>query len=66
MVRKMPIGIQTFAKVEGGCYYVDKDRRYVDNLADGVHLGGVKLSTRDHNIVAFDTQTLTAGTRESR
>ncbi|MCL2091903.1 MAG: ATP-binding protein [Micrococcales bacterium] len=40
-----------------------KDRRYADKyLTDGtpVHLVGVEFSKQDHNIVAFDTETITS------
>lgn len=38
MRKKLPIGIQTFAKIrEDGCYYVDKTPQILQLIGEGSH-----------------------------
>ena len=66
--RKLPIGIQTFAKLRGeDCYYVDKTAHALQLIENGsyyrargepIHLIGVEFSKASRNIVGFEVETL--------
>lgn len=68
--RKLPIGIQTFAKLRNEqCYYVDKtplalqqikDRDYAAKyraLNQPIHLIGVEFSKDSRQVVGFEVET---------